>query len=75
MKQWICGANPQLKFTDKGMAYNLNAQTFLATQTSVFLASIYGSCLQVYTFHTWCCWPRTAVCACEIASQNDTQPV
>ena len=42
MKQWICGANPQLKFTKKGMAYNLNAQNYLATQTSVFLASIYG---------------------------------
>lgn len=42
MKQWICGANPQLKFTKTGMAYNLNAQNYLATQTSVFLASIYG---------------------------------
>lgn len=44
MKQWICGANPHIKFTDKGMAYNLNAGTYLATQTSVFLASIYGEC-------------------------------
>lgn len=42
MKQWICGANPMIKFTKKGQAYNLNSQTYLATQTAVFLASIYG---------------------------------
>ena len=41
-KQWICGANPMLKFTKKGMAYNLNADTYLATQTAVYLASVYG---------------------------------
>ncbi len=31
-----------LKFTKKGMAYNLNADTYLATQTAVYLASVYG---------------------------------
>lgn len=31
-----------LTFTKKGMAYNLNADTYLATQTAVYLASVYG---------------------------------
>ncbi len=26
MKQWICGANENIKFTDKGMAYNRNSR-------------------------------------------------
>jgi hypothetical protein len=55
MKQWICGANPQLKFTKKGMAYNLNAQSYLATQTSVFLASIYGEQLPRMGLLLWQC--------------------
>lgn len=44
LKQWICGANPMLKFTKKGMAYNLNSNNYLSTQTAVFLSSIYGGC-------------------------------
>ena len=34
LKQWICGANPMLKFTKKGMAYNLNSDSYLATQVT-----------------------------------------